>query len=99
MPWHSTGRSLETLQNMDENILWDIRYFVYRHFAMTTQAPSVEETAAHFALTHEEAVSAYEQLHRQHALFLQPGTHNILMANPFSGAETPFHVHANGKTY
>ncbi len=59
----------------------------------------VDETASHFALTHEEAASAYEELHRRHAIFLKPGTHDILMANPFSGVETPFKVHANNKTY
>jgi hypothetical protein len=84
---------------MEENTLWDIRAFVYQHFAETTRPPRVEETAARFALTHEQAASAYEALHQRHAFFLQPGTHNILMANPFSGVETPFKVHANDKTY
>lgn len=82
-----------------ENILWDIRAFVYRHFADTTRAPSVDETAAHFSLTHDQAASAYEALHNKHAFFLNPGTHDILIANPFSGIETPFRVHADGKNY
>ena len=43
---------------MDEALLWEIRAFVYRHFANTTQPPSVEETASHFALTHDE-IGAY----------------------------------------
>lgn len=84
---------------MDENQVWDIRAFVYQHFAETTRAPSVDETAARFGLTHEEAASAYEELHQRHAFFLQPGTHDILMAFPFSGIKTPFKVHANGRTY
>ena len=84
---------------MNEAQLWDIRAFVYQHFAETTRPPSVEETAARFTLTHEQAVSAYEALHERHAFFLQPGTHRILMANPFSGVETRFKVHANNKTY
>ena len=84
---------------MDENKLWDIRAFVYRHLADTTRAPSVDETAARFALTHEEAASAYEALHAQHAFFLTSGTHDILMASPFSNIETPFRVHTKGKTY
>ena len=85
---------------MNEDTLWDIRAFVYRHFADTTHAPNVDEAAARFALTHEEVASAYEALHERHAFFLNPGTRdNILMANPFSGVETPFRVHANGKTY
>ena len=84
---------------LSDNIVWDIRAFVYHHFADTTRAPSVDETAAQFALTHEEIASAYEELHNHHAFFLNPGTHDILMANPFSGIETPFRVHADGKTY
>ena len=84
---------------MDEKILWDIRAFVYRHFADTTHAPNVDETAAAFALTHEEAASAYAALHERHAFYLTPGTHDILIANPFSNIETPFRVHAGGKAY
>ncbi len=84
---------------MNDDQLWDIRAFVYQHLAETTRPPRVEEAAQRFALTHEEAASAYEVLHQRHAFFLQPGTHNILIANPFSGVETSFRVHANGKTY
>jgi len=82
-----------------EDTLWNVRAFVYHHLAETTRPPSVEEAAARFALSTEEAGSVYEELHRRHAFFLQPGTHNILMANPFSGVETAFRVHANGRTY
>ena len=84
---------------MDENLLWDIRAFVYQHFAETTRAPRVSDVVSHFVLTHEEAASAYEELHQRHALFLQPGAQEILMANPFSGVETPFKVRGNDKTY
>jgi hypothetical protein len=84
---------------MDENLIWEVRAFVYRHFAETTRAPRVDETAAHFALPQGEAISAYEELHARHAFFLKPGTHDILMANPFSGVETAFKVYANNKTY
>jgi hypothetical protein len=84
---------------MDETLLWDIRAFVYQHFAETTRAPRMSEVASRFSLTQEEAASGYEGLHQRHALFLQPGTHEILMANPFSGVETPFRVHANDKIY
>jgi hypothetical protein len=84
---------------MDENTIWDIRAFVYRCFGETARPPSVEETAAHFRLRRHEAASAYEELNRRHAFFLEPGTHDIRMAFPFSGVETAFRVHANGKTY
>jgi alkylmercury lyase-like protein len=84
---------------MDESLIWEIRAFVYQHFAETTHAPGVDKAAERFALTHEEAVSTYEELHQRHAFFLKPGTQDILMANPFSGVETPFKVYTNDKTY
>lgn len=84
---------------MDEDLIWEIRAFVYRHFGETTRAPSVEETASRYNLTFEDAAAAYDELNRRHAFFLQPGTHHIAMAWPFSASETPFKVHANGKTY
>lgn len=84
---------------MDENLLWDVRAFVYQYFAETTRPPHVQETARRFALTHEQAVSVYDALHQRHSFFLQPATHHILIANPFSGVETTFKVHAEDKTY
>ncbi len=79
--------------------LREIRAFVYDHFKETARPPSVEDTAARFDLTNEEAGLAYEELNQRHAFFLEPGTYNILMANPFSAVETPFKVHASDKTY
>jgi hypothetical protein len=84
---------------MNENLIWEIRAYIYQHFAETTRPPLVEETASRFGLTHEQAAAAYEELQRRHAILLQPGTHDIQMAWPFSGVETPFHVHADDKTY
>lgn len=86
-------------QAMDDKLVWEVRTFVYRHFAETTRRPTVQETASHFALNREQAARAYEELERRHALFLTSGTHDIQMAWPFSGIETPFKVHANNKTY
>jgi hypothetical protein len=84
---------------MDDNKLWDIRAFIYRHFAETTHAPGLDEITSRFALSPGQATFAYKELHRRHALYLKTGTHAILMANPFSGVETPFIVRANGKRY
>jgi hypothetical protein len=85
--------------NIDDTLLWQIRHFVYSHFADTTSAPSVDVTAAHFNITIEEASKFYKELHNRHAFFLEPETLTIHMANPFSGIPTDFKVHANGKTY
>ena len=84
---------------MDEDTLWEIRLFVYRHFGGTARPPQLDETASRFGLTHEQAVEAYEGLHQRHAFYLKPGTHDILMANPFSAVETSFRVYAKDKTY
>jgi hypothetical protein len=83
----------------DDSLLWQIRAFVYAHFAETTRPPSVEETAVHFGISTEEASELYKELHNRHALFLDLDKVAIRMANPFSGIPTDFKVHANGKTY
>ncbi len=83
----------------DENLLWQIRHFVYQHFADTTMPPSVDDTAAHFNISLEEATEYYKELHNRHAFFLDLETLTVRMANPFSGIPTDFKVHANGKTY
>jgi len=82
-----------------ETLLWQIRHFVYTHFADTTLPPSVDETAAHFNISIEEASEYYRELHNRHAFFLDLESLTILMANPFSGIPTDFRVHADGKTY
>lgn len=84
---------------IDNSLLWQVRHFVYAHFAETTHPPSVDETATHFNITTEEAGELYTELNNRHTLFLEPGTLAIRMANPFSGIPTDFKVHANGKTY
>ncbi|HET6596224.1 MAG TPA: organomercurial lyase [Anaerolineales bacterium] len=84
---------------MNGDKVWEIRTFIYQHFAETTCPPHVDEVASRFSLSHDEAVSAYRELHQRHALYLKPNTHEILMANPFSGVPTPFQVHANDRTY
>lgn len=84
---------------MDDSLLWQIRHFVYNHFADTTRAPSVDETAQHFNISTEEAGEYYRELHNRHAFILDLGTLTVRMANPFSGISTDFKVHANGKTY
>ncbi len=83
----------------NDSLLWQARAFIYKHFADTTRAPSVEETAQYFNIEVEQASSLYKELHDRHAVFLEPGTLSIRMANPFSGIPTDFWVHADGKTY
>ena len=84
---------------LDHTLLWQIRHFVYNHFADTTHAPSVDVTAAHFNISTEEARDYYKELHNRHAFFLEPETLTVRMAWPFSAIPTDFKAHANGKTY
>ena len=83
----------------DDSVSWQTRHFVYSHIADTTRPPSVDETAAHFGISTEEASELFKELHNRHAVFLDFDKMAIRMANPFSGIPTDFKVHANGKTY
>ena len=84
---------------LDDSLLWQIRHFVYSHFADTTHPPSVEEAAGHFKISIEEASAHYKELHNRHALLLDPETLTVRMANPFSGIPTDFKVRGKSKTY
>ena len=84
---------------MDDSLLWQVRAFIYYHFANTTRPPSVEEAATHFKISVEDASAFYKELNKRHAFFLEPETLTIRMAWPFSAISTIFKVHANGKTY
>lgn len=88
-----------TSASPDDRLLWDVRSFVYHHFAETAQAPSVIETASHFDIGVEEAAPYYQELNRRHAFFLEPGTLSIRIANPFSAVPTSFRVYAQGRSY
>lgn len=83
----------------NESLLWDVRTFVYQRFAAKAQPPTVDETAAHFGLTHQAASDVFRALDAQHAFFLEPGRLQIRMANPFSAVATPFRVHVDQRTY
>ena len=84
---------------VNTTLLWQIRHFVYQHFAETTHPPGVDESALHFNISTEEAGEYYKELNNRHAFFLEPDTVSIRMAWPFSAVSTDFKVHANGRTY
>lgn len=84
---------------MNNTFLWQVRHFVYGHFADTTHPPSVEEAAKHFNISNQEASDLYLELHNRHTFFLDVDNLSICMAWPFSGIPTDFKVTANGKTY
>jgi len=81
------------------DLMWQVRAFIYRTFAETTQPPDIQATANHFHLSREEVEAVYGELDRLHAFFLEPDTLDIRIANPFSAIPTDFVVEANGKRY
>ncbi len=90
---------MNLIMDNNDSPLWQVRAFIYNHFADTTQPPTVEETARHFDISTEEASELYKELHNRHAFFLETETLTVRMAWPFSAVPTIFKVHANGKTY
>ncbi|MBI5032042.1 MAG: hypothetical protein HZB51_16035 [Chloroflexi bacterium] len=87
------------MMTIDETLLWDVRFFIYQHFVSTARPPSVDETADHFLISAGQAAMLYQELGRRHAIFLDPETQVIRMANPFSAVPTAFQVHAQGNIY
>ena len=81
------------------NIDLAIRHFVYHHFVLEARPPSISETAKAFNLAKEDARAAYERLHNNQFIFLDPRTADIRMANPFSAIPTNFEVQIEQKKY
>jgi hypothetical protein len=83
---------------IDEGAIWPVRTFVYAWFAEHALPPSQEEIAGHFNIP-VAAGKALALLHEKHALFLEPGTRNVRLANPFSAIPTPFTVETRHRRY
>jgi hypothetical protein len=77
----------------------EIRKFIFDSFLETGRAPLVEEIIPHFKVDREEAVNLLLELQASHHILLLPGTHRILMANPFSNLPTPFRVSSGPMSY
>lgn len=84
---------------VDDSFIWRVRTFIYEHFVATARAPRCAAIAAHFALSDAEAATVLRGLHERHALFLEPGTTEIRLANPFSAVPTDFVSEVQGQRY
>jgi hypothetical protein len=82
-----------------DDFIWNVRAFVYAWFVENACAPGIQDIANRFDISLEQASQALTALHEKHALFLEPSTVTIRMANPFSATATPFTVVVQGKTY
>lgn len=76
---------------------WRIRLAIYRVFAENGRPPTFAEMARQFDIPDEEARQAYKRLHHSHALFLEPDTDTIRMANPLSAVPTQYRVYVKGR--
>jgi Alkylmercury lyase len=77
----------------------EVRKFIFDSFLETGRAPLVEEIMPRFNVGREEAVKLLLELQASHHILLLPGTHRILMANPFSNLPTPFRVSSGGMSF
>lgn len=76
-----------------------VRTFVYQHFVQTARPPTVAETAVYFHIPANQIEESYQRLHDNHFFFLEPGTLDIRMANPFSALPTKFRVQVGPVAY
>ena len=73
-----------------------VRLRLYELFVQTGSCPSKAEVAADLGCTAEEIARAFSELAAAHMLVVQPGSGEVLMANPLSAVPTPFVVETSG---
>jgi hypothetical protein len=76
-----------------------VRNTSYRLFVERGVAPSVADVATATGIAPAEARATWQRLHDAHAIVLQPGTLELLMANPFSAVPTAYRVQADGRSW
>ena len=69
-----------------------VRVRLYELFVESGRCPSKAEVATDLGCRADEVAAAFEQLAAAHMLVLQPGSGEVLMANPLSAVPTPFVV-------
>lgn len=74
-----------------------LRNLTYGMFVALGRAPTADEVAPAAGLSRAEVEAGWRDLHRAHALVLNPAMTEIRMANPFSAVPTAFRVQAAGR--
>jgi DNA-binding transcriptional MocR family regulator len=69
-----------------------VRVKLYELFVTNGRCPKMQDVAAALACSVSEVAAAYKQLADAHMLVLQPGSGEVVMANPLSAVPTPFVV-------
>ena len=83
---------------MDEHDL-RIRNHLYARFVELGRAPTFDELGAELGLERTEIDASLRRLHEARAVVLEPDETALRMLNPFSAAETPYRVDAEGRTW
>ena len=76
-----------------------VRNATYALFVELGRAPSAWEVGQGIQLTDADVAAAWQELHEDHALVLDPASGEIRMANPFSALPTPYRVNASGRSW
>jgi hypothetical protein len=74
-----------------------VRNLTYALFVELGRAPLRREVGRATGLSGDEVIAVWRELHRVHALVLNPRTSEIRMANPFSAVPTAYRVRAAGR--
>ncbi len=78
-----------------EDLERQVRRTVYEAFILEARPPMRAEIAARLGLPESDVTQAFARLAAGRVLVLQPGSGEVLMANPFSAVPTPFLVEAD----
>jgi len=73
-----------------------VRWRLYHSFVDSGRCPLKAEISADLGCRVDDVAKAFEQLAAAHVLVLQPGSGEVLMANPLSAVPTPFLVETPG---
>ena len=76
-----------------------VRAEIMAQFRRSGDVPTTSSVARAIAGSPREVEAAFEALAAAHALVLQPGTHQIWMAHPFSGVPTAHHVEIGDRVW
>jgi hypothetical protein len=75
-----------------------VRLRLYELFLTMGRCPTIAEVAAALPCGVSDVATAFQELAAVHMLVLQPGSGEVLMANPLSAVPTPFVVETRADT-
>ena len=76
-----------------------LRSRIYAFFVAQAHPPSVSDMADSLGWSVDDVRQTFHRLHEGHAIFLEPGSDHIRMANPLSAVPTRFAVESGGHMY